>query len=294
MDCWTSSFELRKHVLDSLKELNLAPSKQRGQNFLVDSNIINFQINHANIQSKDVVLEIGGGIGNLSKCLASKAKKLIIIEQDKRLVSFLASFLNEFSNVEIIQGDAVKVEFPRFDKCVSNLPYQISSPITFKILEHSFDLAVLMYQKEFANRFFAEPGTKDYSRISVMINLKANCKNLKTVKPGSFYPQPKIYSSIVSITKKEKTLVDDYNNFSAFVRALFSHKKKTIRTILLNIIKRMEKQNVAVERTILDTLQFIDRRVFTMSIEELVQLYNHIRERIGDVLWSDTISPNMR
>ena len=150
MDCWTSSFELRKHVFDSLKELNITPSSQRGQNFLIDSKIINFQVNQADIQSKDVILEIGGGIGNLSKCLASRAKKLIIIEQDKRMVNFLTGFLQDFANVEIIQGDAVKVDLPRFNKCISNLPYQISSPITFKLLEHTFDLAVLMYQREFA------------------------------------------------------------------------------------------------------------------------------------------------
>lgn len=294
MDCWTSSFELRKHVFDSLKELNITPSSQRGQNFLIDSKIIKFQVNQADIQSKDVILEIGGGIGNLSKCLASRAKKLIIIEQDKRMANFLTSFLKDFTNVEIIQGDAVKVDLPRFNKCISNLPYQISSPITFKLLEHTFDLAVLMYQREFADRFFAKPGTKDYSRISVMINSKANCKNLKTVKPTSFYPQPKIFSSIVSITRKEEVNIENYDSFSAFVRLLFTNKKKTVRAILLNIIKRMEKRDLAVERSILDSLQFMDRRVFTMSLEELVQFHKHIKKRIGEELWLNIISPNMK
>lgn len=294
MDCWTSSFELRKHVLDSLKELKITPSRQRGQNFLIDSNIINYQINQANIQPKDIVLEIGGGIGNLSKCIASKAKKLIIIEHDKRMISFLTNFLQDFSNVEIIQGDAVKTDFPRFTKCVSNLPYQISSPITFKLLEYSFDLAILMYQREFAQRFFAKPGTKNYSRLSVMINLKAICRNLKTVKPTSFYPQPKIYSSIVAITKKDEVHLEDNEDFSAFVRMLFTNKKKTIRSILFNIMKRKEKQNILVERKVLETLQFMDRRVFTMSIEELLQLYGHMKERIGEELWLNMIPPNMK
>ncbi len=294
MDCWTSSFELRKHVFDSLKELNITPSSQRGQNFLIDSNIINYQIKQADIQSNDIILEIGGGIGNLSNCLVNRGKKVYIIEQDKRLVKFLTNFLQSYSNVEIIQGDAVKVDLPEFNKCISNLPYQISSPITFKLLEHSFDLAILMYQREFADRFFAKPGTKDYSRISVMINLKADCRNLKTVKPSSFYPQPKIFSSLVSITKKEEMIVEDNDSFTSFVRFLFTNKKKTVRTILINKIKRMEKQGSTIERKTLDSLQFMGRRVFTMSLEELAEFHNQIKERIGEELWSDIISPNMK
>ena len=126
-----------------------------------------------------------------------------------------------------------------------------------------------------------------------MVNLNAKCKNLKIVKPTSFYPPPKIYSSIVAITKKNEIMVDNYDDFSNFIRLLFMNKKKTIRTILRNIIKRKEKENLITEREFLDSLQFMDRRVFTMSLDELISLYNLIKESIGEESWLNIISPNI-
>ena len=123
----------------------------------------------------DTVLEIGPGIGTLTIKLAEEAKKVIAIEQDTAIFNILSERLeNEgIDNVELINGDAVKVDFPPFNKIVSNLPYQISSPITFKFLNHDFDLAVLMYQKEFAERMNGKVGTKEYSRLSAMLYFKA-------------------------------------------------------------------------------------------------------------------------
>jgi 16S rRNA (adenine1518-N6/adenine1519-N6)-dimethyltransferase len=294
MDCWNSSSVLKKHVFDSLRKLNISPSKQRGQNFLVDHNIIRFQVKQAQIGKNDCILEIGGGIGNLSKCLAEVAKKVFIIEADRRLVGFLQDFLSCYPNVEILHGDAVKIEFPKFNKCISNLPYQISSPITFKLLDHKFDLAVLMYQKEFAQRFFASPGSRDYSRISVMMNLRANCSYLKTVKPSSFFPAPKVLSSIVSITKKENINRLDYQDFGHFIILLFTQKKKTVRNVLVNLIKRKTKQNFEINQDVLKNLPYLENRIFNLSIDELIEIYSILKSNLGEELWLNMISPNIK
>ena len=294
MDCWNSSSVVKKHVFDSLNKLNISPSKQRGQNFLIDYNIIQYQVKQAEITQKDVILEIGGGIGNLSKCLAENAKKLFIVEADKRLVGFLQDFMSVYSNTEILHGDAVKIELPKFTKCVSNLPYQISSPITFKLLEYDFELAILMYQKEFAERFFASPGTRDYSRISVMMNLKANCSYLKTVKPSSFFPSPKVTSSIVSITKKKNKTEIDHVDFGRFITLLFTQKKKIVRSVLVNLIKRKSKQNIQIEQKIVEELPYLERRIFTLTNDELTEMYSNLKSKLGEELWLSMTSPNTK
>ena len=294
MNCWNSSSVIKQHVNDSLRKLNITPSKHRGQNFLIDSNIIKYQIEKAEITNKDVVLEIGGGLGNLSKCLVTDAKKLFIIEADKKLALFLQDFMSCYSNTEIIFGDAVKIELPKFTKCVSNLPYQISSPITFKLLENDFKLAILMYQREFAERFFASPGTKDYSRISVMFNLQANCTYLKTVKPSSFFPPPKVFSSIVAITKKEEKIGFESSDFSALVTLLFTQKKKTVRSVLVNLIKRKSKQSIMIKQDIMLELPYLERRIFTLTAAELIEIFSILKTELDDDLWLDMISLNTK
>jgi 16S rRNA (adenine1518-N6/adenine1519-N6)-dimethyltransferase len=294
MDCWNSSTELRNYIFESLKQLQIKPSNQRGQNFLIDANIIHFQIKQADIHPKDTILEIGGGLGNLTKCLAQKAKKVYVIENDRRIFNFLNDKYGVHSNIEIIYGDAVKLDFPFFTKCISNIPFQISSPITFKLLDYSFDLGIIMYQKEFAQRLFAEPGTKDYSRIAVMIQSRAVCKYLKTVKPTSFYPSPKIHSALVSIQKLKKELVKDLNNFSKFSTLLFTNKKKTVRNILVNLLKRKAKQNITLPDKVLETVPHLERRVFTLTIDELNEIFKILKKRIGEDLWSDITSQNTK
>jgi len=139
-----------------------------GQNFLIDKKVAERELEYASIEKNDVVLEIGPGKGIITKLLSEKAQKVIAIEIDEKLVSELKEFLPD--NVLLISGDALKVDFdllPKFNKIVSNLPFHISSPITFKLLDFDFSLAVLIYQKEFAERMVAKSGSKDYSRISV-------------------------------------------------------------------------------------------------------------------------------
>ena len=131
-----------------MNQYGIKLNKNLGQNYLIDKNKRDQIINFGNITKDDVVLEIGTGIGTLTIELAKRAGKVIAIEQDKKIYEILAQRLKDekIDNVELINDDALKVEFPEFNKIISNLPYQISSPITFKFLEYDFDCAILMYQ----------------------------------------------------------------------------------------------------------------------------------------------------
>ena len=149
-----------------MKSCGIKPNMKLGQNFLIDEKIAEDQINHANITKNDTVLEIGPGLGVLTSKLAKLAKSVIAIEYDKRLYSYLKTMVPE--NVELINGDALALNFPSFNKFVSNIPYQISSPLLFKLIDYHFDIAIIMLQAEFAQRLCAKPNTKAYSRLTVI------------------------------------------------------------------------------------------------------------------------------
>lgn len=151
---------------------------------------------------KDIVLEIGPGIGTLTLNLALKSKKVIAIEQDPLIFKILERRLeeNNITNVEFINEDALNIDFPKFNKIISNLPYQISSPITFKFLNYDFDSSILMYQKEFAKRMNGKVNTKEYSRLSAMLYFKCNVEFLTDVSSESFIPKPKVDSSVVKLS----------------------------------------------------------------------------------------------
>ncbi|HID47461.1 MAG TPA: ribosomal RNA small subunit methyltransferase A, partial [Methanococcaceae archaeon] len=188
-------------------------SKKLGQCFLRDKNIVKKAVDAAHLNSKDKVLEIGLGKGILTEELAERAKKVYVIELDRRLEPFAQGITSRYDNVEVIWGDALKVDFNTldFNKVVANLPYQISSPITFKLLKHNFDLAVLMYQYEFARRMVAKRGTEDYGRLSVAIQYYGDVEFICKVPPKAFFPRPKVYSAVVKITKKKYALIDENN-----------------------------------------------------------------------------------
>jgi len=192
------------------------------KNFMVDKNLIKKICDYADLSVNDVVLEIGAGTGNLTEEL-SKRCKVIAIERDKNLVNFL---INKFKNknVEIIEGDALKISFPEFNKIVSNLPYSISRKITEKIFTHKFDLAVLVYQKEFGQKLVAKPKTKKYKAISVIAQTGGNIEILNHIERKAFSPVPDVDSVIVKITQKFPV---EYE-FIKFVKDAFSKRNKAL------------------------------------------------------------------
>ncbi len=208
-----------------LKRLNIRPSKSMGQNFLTDQSIADWIVSSAGIEPHERVLEIGPGLGILTARLQAATDQLHVIEIDSRLADNL-----EARGIKVIRGDALDVELPDFDKVVSNLPYQISSPITLRLLEHGFKLAILMFQKEFAEHLVAKPGEAAYSRLSVMASYRSESRIIKHVPRGCFHPAPKVDSAIVEIVPRAPDFrILDEPTFQETVRILFAHKNRKVR-----------------------------------------------------------------
>ena len=198
---------------------------------LVDKRVAERQAEYARLGPDDVVLEIGPGKGILTRVLAASAGKVVAIEKDE---SFIPQLSNLPPNVDVIIADALVYPLPRFDKVVSNLPYVISSPITFRLLETDFELGILMYQKEFAERMCASVGDKQYSRLSVETYRRAECHVLENVPPSAFSPRPNVMSAIVELRPRPSPFpIGHPEAFTPVARALFSHRRKSARNALL-------------------------------------------------------------
>ena len=274
-----NSPSLSKTTKDILNEHGIKLNKNLGQNYLIDKNKRDQIINFGDITKDDVILEIGTGIGTLTIELAKKAKRVIAIEQDEKICRILAKRLKDekIDNVELINDDALKVEFPKFNKIISNLPYQISSPITFKFLNYDFDLAILMYQKEFAERMNGEVGTKNYSRLSAMLYFKCDVEKLTEVSNESFIPKPQIDSTVVKLTPKENVISDeDFKIYSKFTKALFQHRNKKIRNALIDsrhIISNIDKKVLKKSLNEIDDEkieEYLKKRVVVLTPEEIL------------------------
>ena len=276
-----TSQSLSKTTKSILKQHGVTLNKNLGQNYLIDKNKRDQIVRFGNIDKNDTILEIGTGIGTLTIELAKKAKKVIAIEQDENICRILAKRLKDekIDNVELINDDALSADFPRFNKIISNLPYQISSPITFKFLNYDFDLAILMYQKEFADRMNGEVGSKNYSRLSAMLYFKCDVEKLTDVSSESFIPKPKIDSTVVKLTPKENKISDDdFKIYSNFTKALFQHRNKKIRNALIdsrhiisNIDKKVLKQRLnEIESDEIN--EYLSKRVVALTPEEILRL----------------------
>lgn len=267
-------------TLKTLKKYNIKLNRKKGQNYLINRNIVFKILEYAELSSDDVVLEIGPGIGALTIPMARKAGKIIAVEQDQRIASILKKRLKEsgLSNVEVLVEDAVGVDFPEFNKVVSNLPYQISSPITFKILKHDFDFAVLMYQLEFAKRMVALPGDSHYSRLSLMTHFCADAEILFDVPKEDFHPHPKVSSSVIKLKPAQKVEMDKHLvNVS---RALFQHKKKKTRNALTDSFHEIASLDKKAAKEMVQKLdnELLDKRVVQLDPEEVLQISNQLKD----------------
>ena len=275
---------LAKQTKKLLQKNGIHLNKKLGQNYLIDDFKRNKIIDFADLSKKDIVLEIGPGIGTLTIELAKRAKKVVAIEQDKKIYDILKQRIKDESidNIELINEDALKTDLSSFkcNKIVSNLPYQISSPITFKFLEFDFDLAILMYQKEFTERMVAKAMEKNYSRLSAMLYFKADIEVLSNVSPESFIPQPKVDSSVVKLTpksiKNDLLTSENIKVYSKICKTIFPHKNKKIRNALIDSRHilghddKKELRNLIDSNTSLEP--FLANRVINTSPEDILDL----------------------
>ncbi|MBS7654903.1 ribosomal RNA small subunit methyltransferase A [Candidatus Bathyarchaeota archaeon] len=256
-----------------MKAYTLKFKKNLGQHFLLNKQILLRLINYAEVNDEDVVLEVGAGLGNLTALIAEKAGKVIAVEKDRCLAEVLKRKFKD-TNVQVIEGDILKIHLPYFNKILSNIPYYISSKFILLMLKHKFDLAILTLQKEFAERLKAQPGTKKYGRITVTVNRRMNLEILETIPRTMFIPKPKVDSSIVKFKPKEFKAQVNEEFFEQFIRSLFNQKRRRLNKVLLKFL--IEKYGEDGKK-IFVKLSFPEKRVYELSIEELESLTRQIQ-----------------
>jgi 16S rRNA (adenine1518-N6/adenine1519-N6)-dimethyltransferase len=200
-----------------------------GQHFLMDRDATMRIASYAELKPQDRVLEIGPGPGNLTEALASRAARVYAVEIDLDLAAKLSG---RFSNVQVIEGDALKVELPDYNKIVSNLPYQISSRITYRLLSRPFETAVLMYQWEFAERMAAAVGSQEYGRLAMVAGFFCRIEILEKVSRMAFRPVPQVDSAIVRLMPRPDRPKVDPTDFLRLVEGLFNNRRKKVKKSL--------------------------------------------------------------
>jgi len=272
-----------ERTLALLRKYRIRPSKRAGQQQVIDIGLLGRMIGYAEVSGEDEVLEVGAGIGNLTRLLAGSARKVIAVERDGRFIKILREQLKGRPNVKIVHGDVLRIELPKFNKVVANLPYGISSEVTFRLLEHDFELAVLMYQWEFAERLIARPGSADYGRLTVNVYYHAEVELLEKVLPSAFLPQPKVFSAVVRLRpRKPPFKVIDERVFFDVVRALFQHRRQKVRNALYHSFDQVfpdTKLRKGQKRELLDEKlpkELADVRVMDLEPEKFGTIADHL------------------
>lgn len=262
--------KLQRRTERALEEARIRPRRGLGQNFVVDEGLISCILETACLTGEETVLEIGAGTGNLTEPLANRSRRVIAVEKDRLAARYLAERMSGRENVEVVEGDILHMELPSVDRIVSNLPYSISTPVTFKMLtEGRFGLAALTYQTEVAERLVAPPGTPEYSRLSVMATLLASIRRVKDFPPESFYPKPKVGSTVVAMERRGIAGLG-VPSLEGSLKALFSQRRRVLKKALVAYAKIMgvdrERATAAVPARLLG------RRVFEITPKEFLEL----------------------
>ena len=278
-----SSHKATKEVV---QKHNFKFSKSLGQNFLIDTNIIDRILEGARVTEGDYVIEVGPGIGTLTKEMGRTAEKVVAIEIDKTLIPILEETLADFPNIEVINQDILKVDVQELVKeklnggpvkLIANLPYYITTPIVMKFLEEDIPVTdiVVMVQKEVADRMNAQPNSKDYGALSVAVQYYCDTEIVAKAPRHMFMPQPNVDSTVIGLHVREekKYNVDNEDIFFKTVKASFGQRRKTLLNSLggLGFLSK-DQIKVALQEANIDE----KRRGETLSIEEFASLSNAV------------------
>ena len=245
-----------KKTIEVLQKYEFVFQKKYGQNFLIDTHVLDKIINAAEITEDDFVLEIGPGIGTMTQYLASKAREVFAVEIDKALIPILEDTLSEYKNVTILNEDILKVDIRKLAeehnqgrpiKVVANLPYYITTPIIMGLFEEDVPVEsiTVMVQKEVADRMQTGPGSKDYGALSLAVQYYASPYIVANVPPNCFMPRPKVGSAVIRLSRHEKPPVNvkDSRLMFRIIRASFNQRRKT----LVNGLKNAQDLNFTKE-----------------------------------------------
>lgn len=236
-----------KNTIEVLQKYNFNFQKKFGQNFLIDTRVLEKIIEASGVTKDDMVLEIGPGIGTMTQYLCENARKVIAVEIDKNLIPILEDTLSAYDNVRVINEDILKVDINKLVneendgkpiKVIANLPYYITTPIIMGLFESHVPIEsiTIMVQKEVADRMQVGPGTKDYGALSLAVQYYANPKIVANVPANCFMPRPNVGSAVIKLTRHENVPVDvkDEKLMFKIIRASFNQRRKTLQNSLCN------------------------------------------------------------
>lgn len=284
----------------TLQRAGLHPKTKYGQNFLIDLNLLDILIQGADLGPNDIVLEIGTGMGSLTKTLAARAGWVITVEVDRDLQKIAAKELGSYSNfnllccdalrnknhlrVEVLQAVAdamAKIPGAKF-KLVANLPYNVATPIISNLLHETplVERMVVTIQKELGERIIAEPSCKDYSALSIWMQSQCDCEILRILPPSAFWPRPKVDSAILRIVPNasKRSSIVDLDFFHTRLRAMFLHRRKFLRSQLISAMQElMTKEQVD---ALLDQLGLEPNlRAEQLTVQQMISLLESCRTR---------------
>ena len=278
-----------QNTIAVLQKYHFSFQKKFGQNFLIDTHVLDKIIRSAEITKDDMVLEIGPGIGTMTQYLACAARKVVAVEIDKALIPILEDTLSEYENVRIINDDVLKVDIAKLTeeenggrpiKVVANLPYYITTPIIMGLFENHVPIKsiTVMVQKEVADRMQVGPGTKDYGALSLAVQYYARPYIVANVPPNCFMPRPKVGSAVIRLEKYDRppVQVDDEKLMFRIIRASFNQRRKTLANGLKNSAE-LDFTKEEIEAAIEALGKGVSVRGETLTLEEFAQLSNILR-----------------
>jgi len=281
-----------KNTIEVLQKYGFNFQKKFGQNFLINTGILEEIIEAAEITNDDFVLEIGPGIGTMTQYLCENAREVVAVEIDKNLIPILADTLSAYNNVEVINEDILKVDIKTLAeekndgkpiKVVANLPYYITTPIIMGLFESHvpIDSITIMVQKEVADRMQEGPGSKEYGALSLAVQYYAHPEIVVNVPPSCFMPQPKVGSAVIRLTRHEKPPVDVENEKLMFqlIRASFNQRRKTLANGLNNF-PGLNVSKEVIQQCIEELGVPVTVRGEALSLEQFAKLSNIIGKHI--------------
>ena len=280
-----------KNTIEILNKYKFVFQKKFGQNFLIDTHVLEKIVNAAEITKDDFVLEIGPGIGTLTQYLCERAGKVVAVEIDKMLIPILEETLAAYDNVRVLNEDILKVDLVslikeennnRPIKVVANLPYYITTPIIMDLFEKHIPLSgiTIMIQKEVADRIRAIPGSKDYGALSLVVQYYAKPYIAANVPPNCFIPRPKVGSAVICLTPHKKPPYDvkDESLLFSLIRASFNQRRKTLVNGIYNYEGLSFSKDLILEALTASGLAK-DIRGESLSLEQFINIANYLSEK---------------
>jgi 16S rRNA (adenine1518-N6/adenine1519-N6)-dimethyltransferase len=267
------SFHDAKYLL---REHQIVPNKLLGQNFMIDSSIFPKLSTYASLNHNDVVLDAGAGFGLLTRFMTDKCKAVVAVEKDPKVAKVLCEQVKGLTNVTVIKGDVLRVEVPFFNKTVCLPPYYLSSHLVIWLIERKFECAVLVVQKEFANRLDASVGSEEYGWLKVVTHSYAEAELLDDVPKWMFQPEPGVDSIIVRLKPwvVAPFTLKDASLFRRLVQWLFTQRNKKLDNAVSPFIRNERKVDKSEAEKIAQDIPFRDRRVRDLSPIEFGEIAN--------------------